>query len=174
MKKLSKLVGSLALGFMVLCGGSKVANAGTNDVTAISNTASTSTFKARGIGANAAGRQVVNVGEELGWNVFESSASSTAGLVLDQNGKAPTCALVHKICNDSSASGFAVAYDTNSAAGITVGLSAGALGGRCPSSTTLQTCCTLDIKTEKGIVFGASTSVLNSYLYWAPCLRNNN
>lgn len=100
-----------------------------------------------------------------GWKVFESSGTAALALVKDSQGNAATSGILHEVCIDAG-SGFAIAYDSSSVTGLTIGISAGAIGGQLAASSTLEECRVLDAQFQNGLVVGQSSASNESYFLW--------
>ncbi len=105
------------------------------------------------------------------YKVFEDSGSASAVLLVDENGNAPACAIIHAVCIDAG-SGFVNIIDSGSASGITA-TSPNSVTGELAAATGTQTCQVFDSIVEKGAVAVNSTSVLSSHILWRRCGGSN-
>ena len=115
---------------------------------------------------------------QLGFKVFEAFQTTTAQLVVDEAGVAPTCGVLHMICisTTAAASNYVVAFDSASASGLT-GLTTGkALTAPMNGSTTLGMSCSpaLDAQFNKGLVLLENDATAVAYAYWRPCRGGRN
>lgn len=105
------------------------------------------------------------------YKVFEDSGSVSAVLLVDENGNAPSCAIIHAVCIDAG-SGFVNTIDASSTSGIT-DVSANSVTGEVSAASGALTCQVFDSIVEKGAVVVNSTSVLSSHILWRRCGGSN-
>jgi hypothetical protein len=108
----------------------------------------------------------------IGWKVFEDTGSGSAVLLTDEFGNAPVCGVLHALCI-TAGSNYAMAVDSNTAAGVTTS----AINNLLPAlqaQSSVITCQTVDAQFDKGVVLINSSSSGGSYAYWRPCRGGRN
>lgn len=147
----------IAAMFLVLCVGS----------------AHSAAVNARG-GKKAIGRTAdgngypITFNDDKPWKVFESTTNG-ASLLLDENGVAPKQGMIRQVCISSgAASTFAVVYDSNTTAGLSIASTGVKLIPQVNAITTGVTCVTPNALFTSGAVVETNGAVSPGgvYVYW--------
>ena len=140
------------------------------------------TISDRKVPTDGAGAEFTNPWQ-MGFKVWEDSGTTVAQLVLDENGNAPGCGLLHQVCTAvrSATTSYVGVYDSTSTsvAGVTLNaapfITDRALLPFLPGSTTLMTCSgVIDAQFNRGLVVATNVNDGASYVYWRPCRGGRN